>query len=293
MIVNAAGPWVDEVIAQALGRNDAHNVRLVKGSHVVTRRLFEHDRCYFFQNGDGRIFFAIPYEHDFTLIGTTDLDYDAKPGPVTISDGEIDYLLAAAGEYFADAPTRADIVWTYAGVRPLFDDGASAATEATRDYVLRLADGAGAPVVNVFGGKLTTYRRLAQKVVDMIGEKIGRKGGQWTRSGALPGGDFPTTGYEALAAELVQDYPGLPTALLRRLARSYGTLTRTLLGEAKSVADLGQHFGSDLYAREVGYLAANEWAVTAHDILWRRSKLGLRLDAAQWALLERYLKEHA
>jgi glycerol-3-phosphate dehydrogenase len=292
LLVNAAGPWVDEVIAGALGQNGAHHVRLVKGSHIVTKKLYEHDRCYFFQNSDGRIFFAIPYEDDFTLIGTTDLDYTGDPAAVKISDGETDYLLAAASEYFASKVTRADIVWSYSGVRPLFDDGASAAKEATRDYVLRRdGDAASGPLVNVFGGKLTTYRRLSEKVVDMIGEAIGVKGDRWTATGTLPGGDFPATGFADLVARLRQSYPGLDAALLRRLARAYGTRAEVLLGDAGDTAALGEAFGAGLYAREVDYLVAHEWALTADDVLWRRSKLGLRIDAAGRQKLVDYLAE--
>jgi glycerol-3-phosphate dehydrogenase len=293
LLVNAAGPWVDQVIGNVLGRSDARNVRLVKGSHIVTRKLFDHDRCYFFQNADGRIFFAIPYETDFTLIGTTDIDFSGEPGGIRISEEEIDYLLAAAGEYFRRPATRADIVWTYAGVRPLFDDGASAATEATRDYVLKLDTASGAPLINVFGGKLTTYRRLSQRVVDMIGEVIGRKGGHWTHKAKLPGGDFPTIGYEHLVAGLLADYPALDPALLRRLGRAYGTQARTVLDEVTTTADLGQHFGADLYEREVDYVIEREWATTAEDVLWRRSKLGLRVGKDEIARLAHYMSEAA
>ena len=290
LLVNAAGPWVDEVIVDALGRNGAHHVRLVKGSHIVTRTLFEHDRCYFFQNADGRIFFAIPYEGAFTLIGTTDLDYDGEPGQVAISAEETDYLLAAATEYFSRPVTRDDIVWTYSGVRPLFDDGASAAREATRDYVLKLeGDAASGPLINVFGGKLTTYRRLSQKVVDMIGGAIGGKGPQWTATGTLPGGDFPATGFDALVDRLEKSYPALDPALLRRLARAYGTNAERLLGDAAAEPDLGEAFGAGLHAREVDYLIAHEWAMTADDVLWRRSKLGLWIDATGRNRLAAYM----
>jgi glycerol-3-phosphate dehydrogenase len=290
MLINAAGPWVDQVLGAALGQNDAQHVRLVKGSHIVTRKLFDHDRCYFFQNADGRIFFAIPYENDFTLIGTTDIDFDGEPGPIAISDSEVDYLLAAASGYFIQPVTRADIVWTYAGVRPLFDDHASAATEATRDYVLKPDPNAGAPIVNVFGGKLTTHRRLSERVVEMIGEEIGRKGVRWTHGGKLPGGDFPATGFEALVADLARAYPAFDRAQLKRLARAYGTRARAILGNAAAPADLGEDFGAGLTAREVDYVVANEWAVTAEDILWRRSKLGLRLSKDQTARLAQYLE---
>jgi glycerol-3-phosphate dehydrogenase len=293
LLVNAAGPWVDQVIGNVLGRSDARNVRLVKGSHIVTRKLFDHDRCYFFQNADGRIFFAIPYETDFTLIGTTDIDFSGEPGGISISEEEIDYLLAAAGEYFRRPATRADIVWTYAGVRPLFDDGASAATEATRDYVLKLDTASGAPLINVFGGKLTTYRRLSQRVVDMIGEAIGRKGDHWTHEARLPGGDFPTLGYERLVAGLLADYPNLDATLLRRLARAYGTQARILLGGVTTTAELGEHFGAGLYEREVEYVTQHEWARTAEDVLWRRSKLGLRVGKDEIARLAHYMSEAA
>ncbi len=195
LVVNAAGPWVDEVLRGPLGRNDAHNVRLVQGSHIVVRKLYDHDRAYIFQNADGRIIFAIPYEGNFTLIGTTDRDYDGDPAKVAITDGEIDYLLSAAGEYFAQPIGRGDIVWSYSGVRPLYDDGASKAQEATRDYVLKVdGEGAAPRIVNVFGGKITTYRRLAESVLEKIEEALGRRsGGSWTGKAALPGGDFPWT----------------------------------------------------------------------------------------------------
>jgi glycerol-3-phosphate dehydrogenase len=290
MLVNAAGPWVDQVIIETLGDNDAHNVRLVKGSHIVTRKLYEHDRCYFFQSPDGRPVFAIPYENDFTLIGTTDLDYEGDPAAVEISQAETDYLLKAVSDYFEKPVTTADIVWAYSGVRPLFDDGASASKEATRDYVLKVVgkDGA-APLLNVFGGKLTTYRRLSQKAVDTIAETIGAKGQRWTRGGTLPGGDFPAEGFEALVSDLGRAYAGIDGKLVRRLARAYGTKAREVLGSAKSAGELGEDFGAGLHAREVDYLIANEWAVTAEDVLWRRSKLGLRVNDGDKARLAAYM----
>ncbi|KKB08686.1 glycerol-3-phosphate dehydrogenase [Devosia chinhatensis] len=290
MLINAGGPWVDEVINGVMGKNGAHNVRLVQGSHIVVKKLYEHDRCYFFQNSDGRIFFAIPYETDFTLIGTTDRDYHGDPRNVQITEEETDYLLSAASEYFAQALTRDEIVWTYSGVRPLFDDGASAAQEATRDYVLKL-DGTpetGA-VINVFGGKLTTSRRLAESVLEKIEEVLGKKGDAWTKQGTLPGGDFGVKSFEAELRRLGMAYPGMPAGLLRRLMRLYGTRARAILGERVSDEDLGIHFGADLYAAEVDYLVAQEWARTAQDILWRRTKLGLRIGAEDVARLETYL----
>ncbi|MHB1102442.1 MAG: glycerol-3-phosphate dehydrogenase [Devosia sp.] len=294
LLVNAAGPWVDMVIVEALGQNGAHNVRLVKGSHIVVKRLYEHERCYIFQNADGRIIFAIPYEEDFTLIGTTDLDYHGEPGAVTITDAETDYLCAAASEYFKKPVTHEEIVWTYSGVRPLFDDGASAAQEATRDYVLKTAgDKVAGALINVFGGKLTTYRRLSEEVVERIADIIGHKGQRWTRDAHLPGGDFPATGFEAQVQKLAHQYPRLDAKLIRRLTRLYGTKAGELLGEAREAGDLGDHFGADLYAKEIDYLIANEWARTADDVLWRRTKLGLRVMPQDKARLSAYMAKCA
>jgi len=290
LLVNAAGPWVDHVITGTMGKNGAHNVRLVKGSHIVVKKLYEHDRCYIFQNADGRIIFAIPYEDDFTLIGTTDQDYEGDPKDVKISDEETDYLCAAASEYFAAPVTRDQIVWTYSGVRPLFDDGASAAQEATRDYVLKVDGSAGeGAAVNVFGGKLTTSRRLAESVLEKIEGVLGKKGAPWTKVSKLPGGDFEPLAFDAEVRRLGLDYPDMPRGLVRRLMRLYGTKARVVLGDAKTVADLGQHFGADLYAAEVVYLVEHEWAVSAEDVLWRRTKVGLRVGPDEVARLEGYL----
>ncbi|MDB5613539.1 MAG: glycerol-3-phosphate dehydrogenase [Devosia sp.] len=290
LVVNAAGPWVDDVITGAMGKNGAHNVRLVKGSHIVVRKLYDHDRCYMFQNADGRIIFAIPYEDDFTLIGTTDEDYEGDPRDVKISDKETDYLLSAASEYFAKPVTRDQIHWTYSGVRPLFDDGASAAQEATRDYVLKVdGDAATGAAINVFGGKLTTSRRLAESVLEKIEDVLGKKGAPWTKTSRLPGGDFEPLAFDAEVRRLGMAYPGLPATMVRRLLGLYGTKAKVLLGTATSVDDLGQHFGWDLYAAEVDYLIANEWARTAEDVLWRRTKVGLRVSAEEVAALEAYL----
>jgi glycerol-3-phosphate dehydrogenase len=290
MLINAAGPWVDEVINGVMGKKGGHNVRLVQGSHIVVKKLYEHDRCYFFQNSDGRIFFAIPYEDQFTLIGTTDRDYHGDPKDVAITNEETAYLLKAASEYFANPVTEDDIVWAYSGVRPLYDDGASAAQEATRDYVLKLdGDGASGAVLNIFGGKLTTSRRLAESVLEKIEGVLGKKGPAWTAKSTLPGGDFGVKSFDAEVRRLGLDYPGLPGTLLRRLMRLYGTKARVMLGARKMLADLGTHFGADLYAAEVDYLVAQEWARTAQDILWRRTKLGLVVGPEDVARLEDYL----
>jgi glycerol-3-phosphate dehydrogenase len=290
MLVNAGGPWVDEVISGAMGRNDVHNVRLVQGSHIVVKRMFEHDKCYIFQNGDGRIIFAIPYEQDFTLIGTTDRDYEGDPKDAKITDGEIDYLCAAASEYFKNEVRRRDIVWTYSGVRPLYDDGASKAQEATRDYVLKLEGGAGEPaVLNIFGGKITTFRRLAESAMEKITEVLGPKGAKWTKASTLPGGDFPVTGFAAQAESLRRDFSFLSSGAASRLVRLYGTRARILLGASKSSEALGEKFGPVITEAEVRYLMAHEWALTAEDVLWRRTKAGLVTGKSDAEALDKFM----
>ncbi len=290
MLINAAGPWVDHVIRAAFGQNEARHVRLVQGSHIIVRKKFEGPRAYFFQNPDNRIIFAIPYETDFTLIGTTDRDYTADPKDVKISEEETLYLCNAASEYFKEPVRPEDIVWTYSAVRPLFDDGASKAQEATRDYVLKIEGKTGeAPLLNVFGGKLTTYRRLSEHALEKIGEAIGLKGRPWTAGSHLPGGDFPVQGYEGEVSKLKSRYPFLTDAHARRLVRRYGTRATTLLGGAQKIEDLGRLFGSDLYEAEVEYLVQHEWARHAEDVLWRRTKDGLRLSKEQVRSLEEYM----
>jgi len=292
MLINAAGPWVDMVLSNTFGKNQVHNVRLVQGSHIVVKKKFDDPRAYFFQNPDGRIIFAIPYETDYTLIGTTDRDYTDDPKNIRITEGEITYLCDAASEYFAEPVTRDDIVWTYSGARPLFDDGASKAQEATRDYVLKVEGDQGeAPLLNVFGGKLTTYRRLGEHALEKIAEAIGAKGAPWTAKSKLPGGDFPATGYEAEVAKLKSRYAFLSDRHARRLVRLYGTAATSLLGNATTTADLGRHFGADLYEVEVQWLVEREWARHAEDVLWRRTKLGLKLTAAEAEGLEDYMRE--
>ncbi|MFP4538455.1 MAG: glycerol-3-phosphate dehydrogenase [Dichotomicrobium sp.] len=291
LLVNAAGPWVDHVIAGVLGQNDVHNVRLVKGSHIVVPRKYDDTRAYFFQNRDGRVIFAIPYEEDFTLIGTTDEDFEGEPGEAAIDEDETGYLCEAASAYFAEPVRRDDVVWSYSGVRPLFDDGASKAQEATRDYVLKWGDdGFDAPLLNVFGGKITTYRRLSEAVVARIGERLGRRGAPWTAEARLPGGDFAPDAFEAEAAALGHDYPFLEAHHARRLVRLYGTCARDLLGAAGSLHDLGRCFGAELYELEVRYLAEREWALSGEDVLWRRTKRGLRLTPEQAGALDDYMR---
>ncbi len=287
LVVNAAGPWVDHVLNRVAEEAPRHHVRLVQGSHIVVRRLYDHDRCYIFQNRDGRVIFAIPYENDFTLIGTTDRDYAGDPADVKISEEEKDYLCAVASEYFRVPVAGDQIVWCYSGVRPLYDNGASKAQETTREYVLQLeGDAKTGALLNVFGGKITTYRHLAEAALAKIETVLGRRGPAWTRGACLPGGDFPTDGFEALAASLQAHAPKVAPATIRRLARAYGTEARTILSEG----DLGHIFGADLGEREVVFLMEKEWARTAEDILWRRSKLGLRFSAEDVGMLARHLE---
>jgi glycerol-3-phosphate dehydrogenase len=288
-LVNAAGPWVSDVLSGVIGANSPGKVRLVKGSHIVVRRLFDHDRAYIFQNEDDRIVFAIPYERDFTLIGTTDLDYHDDPARAAIDEDEIAYLLAAVGEYFREPVAREAVVWTYSGVRPLFDDGASRAQEATRDYVLEadVPEG-GAPLISVFGGKITTYRRLAEQALALLAEHR-PVNGPWTAEARLPGGDFRANAMGELVRDLSLRFPFLVRTHVERLARGYGTRAPHAIGDPRRAEDLGQFIGADLSEAEVDYLVAEEWAEEPADILWRRSKLGLRFGAEETARLAAYL----
>jgi glycerol-3-phosphate dehydrogenase len=288
-VVNAAGPWVAEVLANVARANSPAAIRLVKGSHIVVKRLFDHDRAYIFQNADKRIVFAIPYEGDFTLIGTTDIDYHGDPAHQEIEENEIAYLLAAASEYFRAPVTREAIAWTYSGVRALYDDGASSAQEATRDYVLELdaPEGRG-PLLSVFGGKITTYRRLAEHALSQLAKHL-PTGRPWTAKRALPGGDFAYDGIADLGRSLASSYPFLAEAHLQRLVRTYGTRTVEMIKGARRREDLGRRFGDDLTEAEVSYLMAEEWAETAADVLWRRTKLGLRFNPAEVTVLDQFM----
>ncbi len=290
MIVNAGGPWVADIIHGTLRSNSPAGVRLVRGSHVVTKRLFDHDKCYFFQGADGRIIFAIPYETDFTLLGTTDADHANPDERPVCTDAERDYLLAFASQYFKRPVTRDDVVWTYSGVRPLYDDGAKSATAATRDYVLKVDDAGGAPVLNVFGGKITTYRRLAESALEKILPHFAKGGGPWTAGVALPGGDFPVTGVAVLIEDLRAAHTFLTERWAKRLIRAYGTEAQTMLAGAQTAADLGRDFGATLTERELRWLMSHEYARRAEDVVWRRSKLGLRLTAAEIATLDDWMK---
>jgi glycerol-3-phosphate dehydrogenase len=292
-LVNAAGPWVAEVVRNLLGREAPAPIRLVRGSHIVVRRLWEHDRAYVLQQPDERIVFAIPYEDDFTLIGTTDRDHTGDPGDVRCSDDEAEYLCRAVSDWLARPVGKPDIVWRFAGVRPLYDDGAKEAKAATRDYVLDVDDEGGPPVLNVYGGKITTYRRLAEAALKRLKPWFPQMGRPWTRGAALPGGDFPVDGVAALIGGLMAGHPYLDAAWARRLVRTYGTEAAQVLGDARSVAALGRRFGASLTEAEVRWLVEKEWARTASDVLWRRTRLGLHLTPEEAAGLDDWMRARA
>ena len=289
MLVNAGGPWVEKIIRNTVRINSTEGVRLVRGSHIVTHKLYDHDKCYFFQGEDGRIIFTIPYETDFTLIGTTDADHeDVNAAPVCTPE-EQSYLIGFASKYLKKDVTDEDVVWTYSGVRPLYNDGASSATAATRDYVLKVDQSTGAPILNVFGGKITTYRRLAETALEKIVPFFPNAGKPWTAGVALPGGDFPVDGAAALKQRLSVQYAFLSDRWASRLIKAYGLDAFVVLGDAKVETDLGKNFGSSLTEREVNWLVENEFARTAEDIVWRRSKLGLRLTTQEIDVLDAWL----
>lgn len=293
-LVNAAGPWVADV-ARRVGSAPHAPVRLVKGSHIVVPRLFTHDRAYIFQNADGRVIFAIPYERNFTLIGTTDVDYDGDPGAVGISKEETDYLCAATSGYFRRPLRASEVVSSFAGVRPLFDDGESEAKALSRDYVVKLdrASGGRTPLVTIYGGKITTYRRLAERVLALLGGAFPAAGASWTASAPLPGGDFPIDRFAAEVASLTASCPSCSADRAERLFRTYGTRAARIVAGVRAAADWGRDFGNDLTEREVSYLMRQEWAQTAEDVLWRRTRIGLLATSAQAAELDDWMHAHA
>ncbi|MEP3524334.1 MAG: glycerol-3-phosphate dehydrogenase [Hyphomicrobiales bacterium] len=292
LIVNASGPWVDKVLGDAFGVSNAKNVRLVQGSHIVVPKLHDHDRAYIFQNADNRIIFALPYEQDYTLIGTTDHDYEGNPRDAAINPSEVTYLCDAASEYFKKPIVADDIVWTYAGVRSLYDDGATEAQEATRNYVLRV-DGEDnrAKAINIFGGKITTYRKLAESMLEKIEAVLGKRKEKWTAQSVLTGGDFEVDDFDSLVKKLQTDFSFITDNLAWRLVRSYGTRAWQLMGDAKSVSDMGQQFGGSLTGREVDYLMEQEWAQSAEDVVWRRTKIGIRLKKEEIETLNNWMLE--
>ena len=284
-VVNAAGPWVDQVAQRALGSGTQAHLRLVKGSHIVVPRGFAGEQAYILQQPDGRIVFAIPYERNFTLIGTTDETFTGDPGAVSISDAEIDYLIAAVGRTFRSGITRDEIVWSYSGVRPLYEDKARSNSTVTRDYVFELDTRRGAPILSIYGGKITTFRRLAEHALKKLAKHVAM-GEAWTADARLPGGDMPD--FARFLWDASERFEWIPPEMLLRLARAYGTRLDELIGDADGLDGLGHHFGGDLYEAELSYLVEHEFAGCAEDVLWRRSKLGLHLGPDSVAAVERW-----
>jgi glycerol-3-phosphate dehydrogenase len=284
-LVNAAGPWVEDVLAGVEGARSDRRVRLVKGSHIVTRKFWQGPQAYLLQNDDKRVIFVNPYEEDFALIGTTDIPVEGKPEDAAIDEGEISYLLDVLTRYFCEPPTQADIVHSFSGVRPLYDDKAENPSAVTRDYIFYIDPRAprpdAPPILSIFGGKITTYRKLAEHALDKLKPFFPNLGGAWTAATPLPGGDLPQADFERWLTDFAARHPWLPAPLARHYARLYGTRAEALLAGATDMADLGHHFGALLYEREARFLAAEEWAETAEDVLDRRTKHGLHLSAAE------------
>ena len=287
-LINATGPWVASFLRDA-GQRPRHRVRLVRGSHIVVPRLFAHDSAYLFQNPDRRIVFAIPYEHDFTLIGTTETEHDAEASAVTISEDETAYLCATVSRFFRQSVTPDRVCWTYSGLRPLLDDEHAALSRNTRDYLLEL-DGEDAPLLSVFGGKITTYRKLAEEAVNRMQSLLGHDAPAWTARAPLPGGDMPKGHFALFQSALHASYPNMPLDYLQRLAGAYGTRSRDILGDAQDTSELGEEVLPGLFERELDYLVTHEWARSAQDILWRRSKLGLHLAPDAATQLDEWLR---
>lgn len=292
-LVNAAGPWVDGVLQHMDGvRQREKTLRLVKGSHIVVDRRYQGDHAYILQNHDRRVVFALPFQHRFTLIGTTDTPFDGDPARVAIDEAEIAYLCAAFNRSFAQPIGPGDVVWSYAGVRPLYDDEAGDPSSVTRDYKLDLdggPQGDSPPLVTVLGGKITTYRLLAEHAMSLLCPYFPGLGADWTAKASLPGGDLPDADFERFLDGFHRARPWIPADLARRLARAYGSRASDLLGDAKGLDDLGHDFGAGLYAREVDYLRRYEWARSGEDILWRRGKLGLHCEAGTEAAIDAWL----
>jgi glycerol-3-phosphate dehydrogenase len=294
-LVNAAGPWAAHFLKEAVAQPTGKALRLVKGSHIVVKKMFEHPYAYIFQNPDGRIVFAIDYEQDFTLVGTTDLEYTGDTNKVAIDQSEIDYLCRLTERYFRKPLQPSDVVWSYSGVRPLLEDDSANASEITRDYKLAI-EGDSAPLLSVFGGKITTFRKLAEEAVDMIAPKLGNTRGTWTEHACLPGGDLygspqnrAVLEFDGWVAALQQEYAWLPPKLIARYARAYGTRTHKILEGRRSVADMGEVLAEGLYEAELDYLTKCEWATSGADILWRRSKLGLHLPAGSEQKIDQWI----
>ncbi|TNC63477.1 glycerol-3-phosphate dehydrogenase [Rubellimicrobium roseum] len=282
-LVNCAGPWVSDVIGRVAGSNSSRNVRLVKGSHIIVPKFWSGDHAYLVQNHDKRVIFINPYEGDKALIGTTDIPYEGRAEEVTADESEIEYLLAAVNRYFKEKLRRADVLHSFSGVRPLFDDGKGNPSAVTRDYVFDLDETGGAPLLNVFGGKITTFRELAERGMQRLRRVFPSMGGDWTERAPLPGGEIPDADFETFMNGLRDAYPWMPRPLAHHYGRLYGARTSRLVGRATGLEGLGRHFGGQLYEAEARYLVATEWAQTAEDILQRRTKHYLHLTPAEQA----------
>ncbi len=290
-LVNAAGPWAEQIFSDVFQSRSPRRVRLIKGSHIIVPRFHEWPGAFILQNSDGRIVFVLPYQDDYNLIGTTDKEYHGDPRSVAIDEDEIDYLLKVVNDHFVHQVTRGDIVSSYSGVRPLCDDESDDPAAITRDYTLEVtAEEGRLPLLSVFGGKITTYRRLAESAMAHLAPWFPDLGPDWTGNTPLPGATRHIRSAQAIRELLDELYPALPEPLRGRYARSYGVLALRLLGNAQRTADLGEHFGAGLYEREVRYLMNEEWAQTADDVLLRRTKLGLRLNGSQSNRLQRFLE---
>ncbi|TBM26967.1 glycerol-3-phosphate dehydrogenase [Hafnia paralvei] len=291
-LVNATGPWVKHFFDDGLELKSPYGIRLIKGSHIVVPRVHNQPQAYILQNEDHRIVFVIPWMDEFSIIGTTDVEYHGDPHDVKIDDNEVNYLLKVYNDHFKKQLGKEDIVWTYSGVRPLCDDESDSPQAITRDYTLDVHDQEGkAPLLSVFGGKLTTYRKLAEHALEKLSGYYENCGPAWTKNAVLPGGDLGTD-RDSYAAQLRRRFTWLPEALARRYARTYGTRTEQLLGTAQSLEDLGEHFGHNLYEAELRYLIAEEWVVELDDAIWRRTKLGMWLDGGQKQRVAEWIREH-
>lgn len=291
LLVNAAGPWVTDVVNRVAGSNSPRNVRLVKGSHIIVPKFWKGENAYLVQNHDKRVIFINPYERDKALIGTTDIAYEGRAEDVQADESEVQYLIDAVNKYFKEQLTRDDVLTTFSGVRPLFDDGKGNPSAVTRDYVFDIDDTGGAPLLNIFGGKITTFRELAERGLHKIAAYFPRMGEDWTENAPLPGGDIANADYETFRNDLKRDYPWMPRALRQHYGRLYGTRVDRIVGTATTLDGLGRHFGGTLYEAEVTYLLAHEWAQTAEDILWRRTKHRLHLSAEEQARFTKWFED--
>jgi glycerol-3-phosphate dehydrogenase len=291
LVVNAAGPWVNKVLGLADESIAKHKVRWVKGSHIIVPRLYKGDHAYILQNEDKRVVFAIPYEGEYTLIGTTDIEYHGDLEQVRIEIEEVEYLCTAVNKYFRQQIKPEQVQWTYSGVRPLMDDGGNNASDVTRDYTLDLLDYKSAPILNIYGGKITTFRRLSEQAADKVVASLGRGTGAWTENAFLPGGDGGGANFETFLKTLRREYNWLPESLAARYARAYGSRAREFLRGFKRLPDLGANLGDDIYEAEIAYLVNTEWALTIEDLLWRRSKLGLHVSEDTQQNIQALLKD--